>query len=77
MESQQAQTANAIRNASDYLSLLMGKPSVLFIRLRIGFCVCACQRNDNSSWFACDYMAMQKAIDATGQMIKAEKELHA
>jgi outer membrane protein TolC len=74
MESQQAQTANAIRNASDYLSLLMGKPSgIVYTVENMGSASVPVSGMTIVPGSRADFMAMQKAIDATGQMIKAGK----
>jgi outer membrane protein TolC len=74
MKSRRAQTKNAIRNASDYLNLLMGQPS--------GIVYSVDEMNPEPLSAAgvttvpdsrADFMAMKKAIEASEKMVKASQ----
>lgn len=75
VESNLSKAKNNIRNASDYLSLLMGQSSGVIYKVTDDF-----QNeksiNDTASAIAAtraDFMAMQKAIEASDLMIKSNK----
>lgn len=74
MKSRRAQTKNAIRNASDYLNLLMGQPSGIVYNVE--------EMNPGPLSAAgvttvpdsrADFMAMKKAIEASEKMVKASQ----
>jgi outer membrane protein TolC len=74
MESQQLQSQNAIQNASDYLSFLMGEPSgIIYTVDPIPGTAETFGAVTNVPASRADFMAMQKAMEATGKMIKANK----
>lgn len=76
VESNLAKAKSNIRNASDYLSLLMGQPADVVYKVDNSLQT-EISVNDSTSKIAAtraDFLAMQKAIEAADLMIKANKK---
>jgi len=75
LESNLAKAQSSIRNASDYLSLLMGQPAGTIYRISDEPQQGLPATDSTQKVFAnrSDFMAMQKAIDASGLMIKSSQ----
>ena len=74
MESQKAQTENTIRNVSDYLSFLMGQPSGnVYAVDKLKAASSPEQSATTVPDSRADFMAMQKAIEASEKMVKASQ----
>lgn len=75
VESNMAKARSAILNASDYLSVLMGQPTGKIYRLEDIMQINLPAANSTERIFATrsDFMAMQKAIEASGLMIKSSQ----
>lgn len=74
MESRQVQTKNNIRNGSDYLNLLMGKPTnVIYSVDEIIQTTEVVHETTIVPETRADFMAMQKAIEASSQMVKSSQ----
>ncbi|TFF37073.1 TolC family protein [Mucilaginibacter psychrotolerans] len=75
LESSLAKAQSNIRNASDYLSLLMGQPTGTIYEVSNEPQPSLLATDSTQKVFAnrSDFMAMQKAIDASGLMIKSSR----
>jgi len=74
MESSHKQTKNAIRGASDYLNFLMGQPSgSIYTVDKMNPAPTPANKTVTIPDSRADFMAMQKAIEASGKMIKASQ----
>ncbi|HZL09156.1 MAG TPA: TolC family protein [Prolixibacteraceae bacterium] len=74
MKSRQAQTGNAILNVSDYLNFLMGQPSgIVYTVDEMSDALLPVNAAKTVPDSRADFMAMQKAIEASDQMIKASQ----
>ncbi|WP_454802809.1 TolC family protein [Mucilaginibacter phyllosphaerae] len=75
VESNLAKARSSIRNASDYLSLLMGQPAgtIYFINDEPKPTLPATDSTQKVFANRSDFMAMQKAIEASGMMIKSSQ----
>ena len=71
-----AKANSNINNASDYLSLLMGQPDGVIYLVENGFAVNASESDTSKKVKASrsDFLAMQKAIEASDLMIKSNKK---
>lgn len=74
MESHKIQTKNTIRNVSDYLNFLMGQPSgIVYTVDEMNPAPSSVSEKITVSDSRADFMAMQKAIEASRNMIKASQ----
>jgi outer membrane protein TolC len=75
VQSSLAKARSSIRNASDYLSLLMGQPAGTIYTISDEQQPGLAPTDSTQKVFAnrSDFMAMQKAIDASGLMIKSSQ----
>ena len=72
-----AKANSNISNASDYLSLLMGQPDEVIYLVENGFAGNASESDTSKKVKAsrADFLAMQKAIEASDLMIKSNKKI--
>ncbi|WP_094573053.1 TolC family protein [Mucilaginibacter xinganensis] len=75
VESNRAKAQSAIKNASDYLGLLMGQPTGTIYKINGDFQPAGSAADTVKQILAdrSDFMAMQKAIEASGLMIKSSQ----
>ena len=75
VESNIAKAQSNIKNASDYLGMLMGQPAGVIYQITDGFPDAPSIADTIRKIFStrADFMAMQKAIDASGLMIKSSQ----
>ena len=75
VESSLAKAQSGIKNASDYLSLLMGQPTGVVYKINDDFKAAPSGADTIQKIFSnrSDFMAMQKAIEASGLMIKSSQ----
>lgn len=75
VESNVAKAQSNIKNASDYLSMLMGQPAGVIYQINDEFQDAPSGTDTIRKIFStrADFMAMQKAIDASGLMIKSSQ----